>query len=84
MSRNDTALAYLNHDAPFGGVGMSGSGSYHGKAGFDTFSHQRTVAQSDLPIVISHALVAPLPAERIQGVAAAAVAAAQKAVERLA
>ena len=46
VSRNDTALAYLNHAAPFGGVGMSGSGSYHGKAGFDSFSHQRTVAQA--------------------------------------
>ena len=33
VSRNDTALAYLNHAAPFGGVGMSGSGAYHGKAG---------------------------------------------------
>lgn len=28
---------------PFGGVGQSGMGAYHGKAGFDTFSHQKAV-----------------------------------------
>jgi aldehyde dehydrogenase (NAD+) len=28
---------------PFGGVGDSGIGSYHGKAGFDTFSHYKSV-----------------------------------------
>jgi hypothetical protein len=53
VSRNDFGLAYLNHAAPFGGVGMSGSGAYHGKAGFDTFSRQRPVAQSDLPVAIA-------------------------------
>jgi coniferyl-aldehyde dehydrogenase len=83
VSRNDTALAYLNHEAPFGGVGMSGSGAYHGKAGFDTFSHRRPVAQSDLPVVVAGALVAPLPAERVDGVAAAAAEAARQAVARL-
>ena len=30
-------------DAEFGGVGTSGMGAYHGKAGFDTFSHHRSV-----------------------------------------
>lgn len=30
-------------DLPFGGVGESGMGSYHGKAGFDTFSHAKAV-----------------------------------------
>ena len=30
-------------NAPFGGVGESGYGTYHGKYGFDTFSHLRTV-----------------------------------------
>jgi len=30
---------------PFGGVGGSGSGSYRGKASFDTFTHFRTVAE---------------------------------------
>ncbi|KAI0472903.1 aldehyde dehydrogenase [Xylariaceae sp. FL0804] len=31
---------------PFGGVGESGTGAYHGKASFDTFTHLRTVAQT--------------------------------------
>jgi aldehyde dehydrogenase (NAD+) len=30
-------------DLPFGGVGESGMGAYHGKAGFDTFSHSKPV-----------------------------------------
>lgn len=29
---------------PFGGSGSSGQGNYHGKASFDTFSHQRAMA----------------------------------------
>lgn len=30
-------------DLPFGGVGTSGMGSYHGKFGFDTFSHKKSI-----------------------------------------
>jgi hypothetical protein len=30
-------------DLPFGGVGNSGMGNYHGKAGFDTYSHKRAI-----------------------------------------
>lgn len=33
----------LNHDAPFGGVGNSGMGTYHGEEGFRELSHARTV-----------------------------------------
>ncbi len=40
---NDVVLQFINMDSPFGGVGESGMGSYHGKAGFDTFSHHKTV-----------------------------------------
>lgn len=40
---NDT-VAYLgNHHLPFGGVGTSGVGSYHGKFSFDTFTHYKGV-----------------------------------------
>ena len=39
--------------APFGGVGRSGTGAYHGKAGFDAFSHYRTVVGTDLPFTIT-------------------------------
>lgn len=40
---NDTILHMSNTNMPFGGVGSSGCGSYHGKFGFDTFSHKRSV-----------------------------------------
>ncbi len=40
---NDTFLHFSNHYLPFGGVGPSGMGSYHGKHGFDTFSHFKPV-----------------------------------------
>ncbi len=40
---NDVTLQFVNMDTPFGGVGESGMGSYHGKAGFDAFSQQKTV-----------------------------------------
>lgn len=40
---NDTVLHFINMNTPFGGVGESGMGSYHGKAGFDDFSHYKTV-----------------------------------------
>ncbi len=42
---NDTLLHITIEDLPFGGVGASEMGSYHGKAGFDTFSHQKSVLQ---------------------------------------
>jgi aldehyde dehydrogenase (NAD+) len=40
---NDAIMHITNPNLPFGGVGQSGTGSYHGKAGFDTFSHQKSV-----------------------------------------
>lgn len=43
---NDTIMHITNPEAPFGGVGSSGMGSYHGKKSFETFSHQKTVLKS--------------------------------------
>jgi aldehyde dehydrogenase (NAD+) len=40
---NDAIMHITNPNLPFGGVGQSGNGSYHGKAGFDTFSHRKSV-----------------------------------------
>lgn len=40
---NDTLMFMLNDELPFGGVGRSGMGRYHGKWGFDTFSHLKPV-----------------------------------------
>ncbi|PQM44705.1 Coniferyl aldehyde dehydrogenase [Mycobacterium talmoniae] len=47
VARNDFAAQMIPSAAPFGGVGRSGMGAYHGKAGFDAFSHYRTVVGSD-------------------------------------
>lgn len=40
---NDVIMHLGNDNLPFGGVGNSGMGNYHGKFGFDTFSHQKAV-----------------------------------------
>lgn len=40
---NDTLLHISVDDLPFGGVGPSGMGAYHGEAGFKTFSHEKSV-----------------------------------------
>lgn len=51
---NDTIMHIVNQKAPFGGVGHSGMGRYHGKESFLAFSHQRTVVSTttliDLPL----------------------------------
>lgn len=40
---NDSIMHLLNQDLPFGGIGESGMGSYHGRAGFVTFSHHKSI-----------------------------------------
>lgn len=51
---NDTLMHIANHKLPFGGVGQSGMGSYHGKVSFLAFSHQKAVVSSptwiDIPL----------------------------------
>jgi len=51
---NDTIMHISNGNLPFGGVGSSGFGNYHGKAGFETFSHRKSVMKRptwfDLPL----------------------------------
>ena len=42
---NDWGWHVMNHDAPFGGVGNSGMGTYHGEEGFRELSHAKTVFQ---------------------------------------
>jgi len=65
VSRNDFAMQMFASDAPFGGVGRSGMGAYHGRAGFDAFSHHRTVAGSSLPFPITSLAAPPFaPATR--------------------
>ena len=43
MVINDTIVHLSNHNLPFGGVGESGMGNYHGKYSFDIFSHKKSV-----------------------------------------
>lgn len=40
---NDTVMHISNPNLPFGGIGNSGIGSYHGKFGFEAFSHRKSV-----------------------------------------
>lgn len=43
---NDVLLHVANHELPFGGVGNSGMGKYHGKASFLAFSHEKAILRS--------------------------------------
>jgi aldehyde dehydrogenase (NAD+) len=43
---NNTAWQFSNHHLPFGGVGQSGMGAYHGKYTFDTFTHKKAVMKT--------------------------------------
>ena len=51
---NDTAVHFANHRLPFGGVGFSGIGAYHGRYSFDTFSHMKGITRRynwlDIPV----------------------------------
>ncbi|MBK9224476.1 MAG: aldehyde dehydrogenase [Flavobacterium sp.] len=51
---NDTMVHFANKRLPFGGVGHSGIGSYHGRFGFDTFTHKKSIVKKgnwiDIPI----------------------------------
>ncbi len=51
---NDTVVHLATSEMGFGGCGESGMGSYHGKAGFDTFSHYKSIVHKgtwlDLPM----------------------------------
>lgn len=51
---NDTVVHFANHRLPFGGVGHSGIGAYHGRLSFNTFSHQKAIVKKgnwlDLPV----------------------------------
>ena len=51
---NDTIIHFANKRLPFGGVGHSGIGAYHGNLSFNTFSHQKSIVKKanwlDLPL----------------------------------
>ena len=43
---NNAAWQFSNHYLPFGGVGQSGIGSYHGKHSFDVFTHKKAIMKT--------------------------------------
>lgn len=51
---NDTIIHLATDRMPFGGVGQSGMGGYHGKNSFDTFTHEKSIVQKanwlDIPV----------------------------------
>lgn len=47
---NDALVHFASHTLPFGGVGESGMGAYHGKTGFDTFTHYKPVVKNTFKI----------------------------------
>lgn len=55
---NDTIYHFANPHLPFGGVGTSGIGAYHGKNSFDVFSHKKSVLKQttlfDIPFRYPH------------------------------
>lgn len=54
---NNTDWHFANHHLPFGGIGPSGIGAYHGKYTFDTFTHAKPVMRT--PTVIDPAIKYP-------------------------
>ena len=50
---NDTIIHIASTKLPFGGVGESGMGHYHGKFSFDTFSHKKSVVEKSVVIDLS-------------------------------
>jgi aldehyde dehydrogenase (NAD+) len=50
---NDTVTHLTNPNLPFGGVGPSGIGSYHGKDSFETFSHKKSVMKKSTKVNLS-------------------------------
>ena len=52
VSVNDTISHIINPNLPFGGVGCSGTGKYHGKYGFLEFSHERSVLKRSSRICV--------------------------------
>jgi aldehyde dehydrogenase (NAD+) len=66
---NNVLLHIANPNLPFGGVGMSGLGHYHGRYGFKTFSHERAVVVQKMPSAVS-LFFPPYDGKGLKGLAA--------------
>ena len=69
---NDVMTHAFSETMPFGGVGASGMGAYHGRSGFRNFSHARAVYRQGKAIEAEYALRAPY-GEAMQGYLASAI-----------
>jgi coniferyl-aldehyde dehydrogenase len=67
---NDVTLHYTVAGMPFGGVGESGMGYYHGRSGFEAFSHARGVMNAPPRFSMSAALAAPYTGVKQRGMRA--------------
>nr|CAB3221004.1 aldehyde dehydrogenase, dimeric NADP-preferring-like [Phallusia mammillata] len=56
---NDVTMHYTLESLPFGGIGNSGIGNYHGKFGFNTFTHKRAVLHDGTPEALMKVRYAP-------------------------
>merc|ERR1719460_1049098 len=65
MCINDSIMHLCNHELPFGGVGESGMGSYHGHHSFKCFTHEKAVLRKypsiDESLVMKKLLAARFP-----------------------
>ncbi|RNL61380.1 aldehyde dehydrogenase family protein [Nocardioides marmoriginsengisoli] len=68
--------------APFGGVGRSGSGAYHGRTGFDTFTHQRTMVVNRTPVALAKLATPPYSPRFERGLERVVRSIAKKAAAR--
>ncbi|MCB1160346.1 MAG: aldehyde dehydrogenase family protein, partial [Leptospiraceae bacterium] len=59
---NDVVIHLVNPDLPFGGVGESGMGNYHGYYSFRAFSHERAVLRQSSPVNTIQLLYPPYKA----------------------
>ncbi|NXF78293.1 AL3A2 dehydrogenase, partial [Sclerurus mexicanus] len=59
MTANDVVMHSVVPDLPFGGVGHSGMGAYHGKHSFETFSHRRACLIKDLKMEVMNKMRYP-------------------------
>ena len=50
---NDAVMHFIEKKLPFGGVGDSGIGKYHGKAGFENFSHYKSILQKSFLVELN-------------------------------
>ncbi|MDT5137696.1 MAG: coniferyl-aldehyde dehydrogenase [Mycobacterium sp.] len=67
---NDVTLHYTVAGMPFGGVGESGMGYYHGRSGFEAFSHARGVMNAPPRFSMSAVLAAPYTGVKQRGMRA--------------